>query len=48
LLAQEVLRVFLAARFSGAERHARRVGKIKAIEEEARRGGFDRQQGRPL
>ena len=48
LLAQEVLRAFLAARFSGAERHVRRVGKIKAIEEEARQGGFDRQQGRPL
>jgi ribose 5-phosphate isomerase B len=47
-LAQEVLRAFLAARFSGAERHVRRVGKIKAIEEEARQGGFDRQQGRPV
>jgi ribose 5-phosphate isomerase RpiB len=43
-----VLRAFLAARFSGAERHVRRVGKIKAIEEEARQGGFDRQQGRPV
>ena len=48
LLAQEVLRAFLAARFSGAERHVRRVGKIKAIEDEARRGAFDRQQGRPV
>ena len=45
-LAQEVLRAFLAARFSGAERHVRRVGKIKAMEEEARHGAFDRQQGR--
>ncbi len=45
-LAQEVLRAFLAARFSGAERHVRRVGKIRAIEEEARRGAFDREQGR--
>ena len=45
-LAQEVLRAFLAARFSGAERHVRRVGKIKAIEEEARQGAFDREQGR--
>jgi ribose 5-phosphate isomerase B len=26
---------FLAARFSGAPRHVRRVGKIRAIEEEA-------------
>ncbi len=47
-LAQEALRAFLAARFSGAERHVRRVGKIKAIEEEARRGAFDREQGRPV
>jgi ribose 5-phosphate isomerase B len=46
LLAQEVLRAFLAARFSGVERHVRRVGKIKAIEDEARRGAFDHQQGR--
>ena len=42
LLAQEVLRAFLAARFSGAERHVRRVGKIRSIEDEARRGAFDR------
>ena len=48
LLAQEVLRAFLAARFSGVERHVRRVGKIKAIEDEARRGAFDHQQGRPV
>jgi ribose 5-phosphate isomerase B len=41
-LAQEVLRAFLAARFSGVERHVRRVGKIKAIEEDACRGAFDR------
>ncbi len=45
-LAQEVLRAFLAARFSGAERHVRRVAKIRAIEEEARQGAFDREQGR--
>jgi ribose 5-phosphate isomerase B len=44
-LAQEVLRAFLGARFSGAERHVRRVGKIKAIEEDARQGVFDRQGG---
>lgn len=31
-LAAEVLRAFLAARFSGAERHRRRVDKVKAIE----------------
>ena len=47
-LAQEVLHAFLAARFSGVERHVRRVGKIKAIEEDARRGAFDRQQGRSV
>jgi ribose 5-phosphate isomerase B len=45
-LAQEVLRAFLAARFSGAQRHVRRVGKIRAIEEEARQGAFDPEQGR--
>jgi ribose 5-phosphate isomerase B len=44
-LAQEVVRAFLAASFSGAERHARRVGKIKAIEEDAANGVFDRQGG---
>jgi ribose 5-phosphate isomerase B len=44
-LAQEVLRAFLGARFSGEERHVRRVGKIKAIEEDARQGVFDRQGG---
>lgn len=41
-LAQEVARAFLEARFSGAERHVRRVGKIRAIEEDARKGVFDR------
>lgn len=40
-LAAEVVRAFLAARFSGAERHRRRVGKIRAIEQDARRGVFD-------
>src|SRR6058998_1175409 len=44
-LAEEVVRAFLAARFSGAERHARRVGKIKAIEEDAINGVFGRQGG---
>jgi ribose 5-phosphate isomerase B len=44
-LAQEVVRAFLAARFSGAERHVRRVGKIKAIEEDAVNGIFGRQGG---
>jgi len=33
-LAKEVVRAFLAARFSGAERHVRRVGKVKELEKE--------------
>ena len=32
-LAEELVRAFLAARFSGAERHSRRLGKITAFEE---------------
>jgi ribose 5-phosphate isomerase B len=44
-LAAEVVRAFLAASFSGAERHARRLGKVKAIEEDARRGVFDQRRG---
>ncbi len=31
-LAHELVRVFLAARFSGEERHARRLAKVKALE----------------
>ena len=40
-LAAEVLRAFAAARFSNAERHVRRLNKVKAIEQDARRGVFD-------
>jgi ribose 5-phosphate isomerase B len=40
-LAKEVLLAFLEARFSHADRHARRLGKIKAIETDAREGLFD-------
>ncbi len=40
-LAKEVLLAFLAARFSQANRHVRRLGKIKAIETDARDGRFD-------
>ena len=40
-LAAEVLRAFAAAAFSNAERHVRRLNKVKAIEEDARRGSFD-------
>lgn len=35
-LAKEVVRTFLAAAFSGAERHVRRLGKVAAIEKEMR------------
>ena len=31
-LAQELVRAFVGARFSGEERHARRLGKVKALE----------------
>ena len=41
-LAAECLRAFLAARFSNAERHRRRVAKIHALEVDARQGVFDR------
>jgi ribose 5-phosphate isomerase B len=31
-LANELVRAFLAARFSGEERHVRRLGKVAALE----------------
>jgi ribose 5-phosphate isomerase B len=34
LIAAEVLEAFVGARFTGEERHVRRVGKITAIEDE--------------
>ena len=40
--AAEAVRAFMTARFSNLERHARRVGKIRAIEADARAGMFDR------
>jgi ribose 5-phosphate isomerase B len=40
-LAAEVVGAFIRARFSGAERHARRLAKVNAIEEDARSGVFD-------
>lgn len=46
MLAAEVLKAFLAAKFSGAERHERRLGKIRKIEEDARNGVFDVHQRR--
>ena len=36
-LAHELVRAFLGARFTREERHQRRLGKIKALEEEVRR-----------
>lgn len=39
-LAVEVLKAFLLARFSGAERHVRRLEKVKAIERDALKGVF--------
>jgi ribose 5-phosphate isomerase B len=36
-LAGELVRAFLAARFTHEERHERRLGKIRALEEEVRR-----------
>ena len=41
-LAGEVLRAYLGARFSGAERHVRRLRKVNQIESDACRGIFDR------
>ena len=35
-LAAEIVTVFVSARFSGEERHVRRLGKVSAIEEEGR------------
>jgi ribose 5-phosphate isomerase B len=40
-LAAELTRDFLAARFSGLERHARRLAKVRALEEGERSGGTD-------
>lgn len=39
-LAAEVIKAFLGAKFSGAERHVRRLNKVKAIEQDALRGVF--------
>jgi ribose 5-phosphate isomerase B len=41
-LAAEVLRAFVSARFSGLERHVRRLRKIETIEADACRGVFDK------
>jgi ribose 5-phosphate isomerase RpiB len=36
-LARELVRAFLGARFTHEQRHERRLGKIKALEDEVRR-----------
>jgi ribose 5-phosphate isomerase B len=46
-LAAEVIRAFASAKFSGAERHVRRLAKINAIEEDARSGVFDEARRNP-
>jgi ribose 5-phosphate isomerase B len=38
-LAKEIVTSFLDARFSGAERHTRRIGKVKQIEKEFMKQG---------
>ncbi len=40
-LAAELVSAFVNARFSGEERHVRRLAKVNAIEEDARNGVFD-------
>jgi ribose 5-phosphate isomerase B len=40
-LAAELVAAFLAAEFSGAERHKRRLAKIEELERQALRGGSD-------
>ena len=41
-LALELVRAFLGARFTHEERHERRLGKIRALEEKVRRGAAPR------
>ena len=38
-LAWEMIQTFLGARFTGEERHRRRLKKIEVLEREGRRGG---------
>lgn len=45
-LAAEVVRAFAGAVFSNAERHVRRLNKVKAIEADARKGVYDDTQRR--
>ena len=46
-LAAEVVRAFTSAKFSGAERHVRRLAKIMVIEEDAASGVFDEARRNP-
>jgi ribose 5-phosphate isomerase B len=41
-LALEIVRAFIQARFTGEERHLRRLAKIAAIEEDAIATGLNR------
>jgi ribose 5-phosphate isomerase B len=45
-LAAEVVRAFAGAVFSNAERHVRRLNKVKTIEADARKGVYDDTQRR--
>lgn len=40
-LAKELVKAFLAAEFTGEERHARRLGKIGALEDKFNRGKWE-------
>jgi ribose 5-phosphate isomerase B len=42
-LAKEIVRVWLSASFSGAERHCRRLGKINQIEKEFMKGNGEKE-----
>ena len=42
-LAAEVIRAFLAARFSNLERHVRRLNKVKQIEADALSGAWNQE-----
>ncbi|HKA34632.1 MAG TPA: ribose 5-phosphate isomerase B [Candidatus Binatia bacterium] len=43
-LARELARTYLNARFSGAERHRRRLDKVRALEEAARKNSREKNQ----
>ncbi|MDQ6891444.1 MAG: ribose 5-phosphate isomerase B [Acidobacteriota bacterium] len=43
-LAAEVMRAFLAARFSNLERHVRRLNKVKQIETDALSGAWNQEE----